>query len=40
MSNNALAGRNHAGCSKRRPSHPPNPGAPRHALSQARPQRV
>ena len=27
-----------AGCSKRRPSHPPNPGAPRRALSQARPQ--
>jgi len=28
------------GCSKRRPSHPPNPGAPRRAFSQARPQRV
>ena len=29
-----------AGCSKRRPYHPPNPGAPRRALSQARPQRA
>lgn len=28
---------NYAGCSKGRPSHPPNPGAPRRALSQARP---
>jgi hypothetical protein len=27
-----------AGCSKRGPSHPPNPGAPRRALSQARPK--